>query len=469
MNERFLYLSSVGACLLAGNALYLLASRFPKWQIATIAVTSIFMIGFSLKTMSRNADWYDNYTLFSADAITSDKSAKVKAALAGQLIKLAGEAENKDEEQKLRNEAIELLHASLKIYPKYHVALNMLGDQYLLIDQSDTAQIAPYYRSVIANRMGGQKEASRNLALLYLANGYYEKSVEFYRLARKRDPKNLYLLNRMAEAYLGLGMHDSSIAILKGALEINREYGETYFTLGKVNYDLDKSSDEAISWLEQGLKVDPDNQNIRTLLIQLYAYRGEDDKLRKLESDSGSDTNDEYAIALAKGKAAYAKNDFTAAIKAFKIYYEKYQNTDQVNKNTVFLAMYGKSLMETGDIPGAKAMMELAYANQPDHDFVLRSLGNIAFHYEKNYPKAEKYFEDCVAVNTKEPFTDYTNLGSVCLIQGKKDKALAAYEKAMEYGRSRSVVGNLYLLYKEKGNTEKAAYYNNLLKDPALQ
>ena len=43
------------------------------------------------------------------------------------------------------------------------------------------------------------------------------------------------------------------------------------------------------------------------------------------------------------------------------------------------------------------------------------------------------------------------------------DKAIENYEKALQYGSSKDLLGNLYLLWRTKGNQEKMAHYRELL------
>ncbi len=79
MNERFLFISSVGFCLAIA---YLLAGNLPGW-IKNVKAYRGIVIGllvvvlglYSVKTISRNKAWKDNFTLFVTDYKTSSNSA----------------------------------------------------------------------------------------------------------------------------------------------------------------------------------------------------------------------------------------------------------------------------------------------------------------------------------------------------------------------------------------------------------
>ena len=91
------------------------------------------------------------------------------------------------------------------------------------------------------------------------------------------------------------------------------------------------------------------------------------------------------------------------------------------------------------------------------------NLGNIAFHNEKDNEAAEYHFSNCVKSKKPNFFLSYKNLATVYLVQQKTDKAILNYENSLKYGTGKDILGNLYLLWKSKGDESKMAYYKAAL------
>jgi tetratricopeptide (TPR) repeat protein len=80
MNERFVYISSVGFCLALA---YFIITYLPKWiknartyHWAGACFLAVVLCLYSLQSISRNKAWFDDFTLSTTDAKQSPKSAK---------------------------------------------------------------------------------------------------------------------------------------------------------------------------------------------------------------------------------------------------------------------------------------------------------------------------------------------------------------------------------------------------------
>ena len=74
--ERLLYLPSFGACLAGGWALRRWAGR--RWNPRT-AIAALGLVLLAGRTWVRNADWHDDFTLFTSTAAASPASARAQA------------------------------------------------------------------------------------------------------------------------------------------------------------------------------------------------------------------------------------------------------------------------------------------------------------------------------------------------------------------------------------------------------
>lgn len=132
MGERFLYFPSLGFCLVIAWLLTEELSRFfpskEKQIPALIAIIGLTTVLFAGKTILRNFDWKDNFTLVSRDIQVSGNSTKCNYALGELYLKQALDEKDKAiKDQKLRK-AIPLLEKAIEIYPGYKSAHSKLAD-----------------------------------------------------------------------------------------------------------------------------------------------------------------------------------------------------------------------------------------------------------------------------------------------------------------------------------------------------
>lgn len=124
MNERFMYIPSVGFCL---AVVYLLKEYLPQklkqadWIKTTgMALLGIMAIGFMVKTVTRIPDWKDNLALDTAGVKTSSNSAHSNQFYAYELYRNSLEKGiSKDSSLFLLNKALPYVDKALSIYPEY--------------------------------------------------------------------------------------------------------------------------------------------------------------------------------------------------------------------------------------------------------------------------------------------------------------------------------------------------------------
>ncbi len=134
MGERFLYFPSLGFCIVIAWLLVEGLKRFfPSKEkqipvlLGIIGLTGVLFAG---KTIVRNFDWKDNFTLVSKDIQVSDNSAKCNYALGEMYLKQALAENDKTIKNQTLNQAIPLLEKAIEIYPEYKSAHSKLGDTY---------------------------------------------------------------------------------------------------------------------------------------------------------------------------------------------------------------------------------------------------------------------------------------------------------------------------------------------------
>ncbi|MDP4685849.1 MAG: hypothetical protein NWS53_03090, partial [Salibacteraceae bacterium] len=130
MNERFLFIPSIGFVIIVAHFLVNFLSKKMAQNVA-VGLFGIIMIGYAGKTFFRNYAWENDRALASADVGTSDGSAKVKMTYGSELLEQAKEkGVSEIERTRLLNAAEESCLNSLRIYPQYFPPLDILGNIY---------------------------------------------------------------------------------------------------------------------------------------------------------------------------------------------------------------------------------------------------------------------------------------------------------------------------------------------------
>lgn len=268
MSERFAFMPSIGFCWIIAVLLY----RWSKWRshskkrwdfrqlylpLMIIGAISLF---FSIKTISRNTVWKDNYTLFTTDIKTSTNSAKLRNAAAGETIAKAVDEKNATRKNQMLLTAEQHLQAAIKIHPNYKNAYLQLGNVNNYLQQFDNAikyyeqalQIDPNYQDAVNNLgityrdagryYGEQKqdiqnsikylskaydmrpseyETARLLGIAYAMGGNPTKAIEFFQKAVDLQPQNADALYNLGSAYYNLGDATKGQEIHQRALQLD--------------------------------------------------------------------------------------------------------------------------------------------------------------------------------------------------------------------------------------------------------
>lgn len=132
MGERFLYFPSLGFCLVITWLLTEGMKRFfpsgDKQIPVLLGVLGLVGLLFAGKTIIRNFDWKDNFTLVSKDIQVSKNSTKCNYALGELYLKQALKEQDKSIKDNKLRQAIPLLEKAIEIYPEYKSAYSKLAD-----------------------------------------------------------------------------------------------------------------------------------------------------------------------------------------------------------------------------------------------------------------------------------------------------------------------------------------------------
>jgi protein O-mannosyl-transferase len=438
LGERFMFVPSLAFAFVLVYLLYLLSNKLlPKNpHLLPLVVLIPVLLGFTWKSVDRTKVWENNLTITRADVISAPKSWRTHTFYAEELRRIGNELkkENPDSAKVLFLEARK----------EYETMIAILGKDL------PVSQYLGTYAEVLIN-LGDSAQAVSVL----------EENI-------RKNPKAFYPLFQLGRFAFDQGDFDQAESYYLQALQSDSpNLGPLYRNLG-LTYSRKTEREKAVVALEKSLEYWDDPQ-IRNALGFLYSELGQTDKAAQYLSTEEASSPEEVTFiqAVLKGNQALGKSDFRTALAEYQKIIPIYEQVDGKTKFPTFYAAYAKSLMETGDTLNAKTNFLIAANEMKSTDpVVFTNLGTISFMKDKDYPQSERYYQKAIDLGHTDKFSAYSNLGMSQIVQRKEAAAAASFEKALEFGSSRPVLGNLYLLNQALGNTEKANYYRQQLSAP---
>ncbi len=221
MGERLAYLPSAGFCLLIA----LLWTRLEKhqqrfaWTLLAVAVVAL-----AARTVVRNRDWRDNYTLFAAGFRAVPESAKVHAGLGGEYLR-------RDQLEDARNQ----FRTSIDIYPDFADVWDSYG--------------------LVESRLGHDQEARK----------FFEKSLA---MTAKDDANYDYVAVNLAGQLIKLGKNDDALKLLNEEIATSPGSSRAWSNRAAIWYQRGEVA-SARADAEAALRLDPANAQAQNLLARL--------------------------------------------------------------------------------------------------------------------------------------------------------------------------------------------------------
>ncbi|GIV34763.1 MAG: hypothetical protein KatS3mg031_2298 [Chitinophagales bacterium] len=270
MNERFLYMPSVGFCLLLAVLLVRLTHRIQSGIASHQEIlhpkllsllTGIILLGYSVKTFTRNFDWKDDFTLFKKDVQHSPNSAKVHNALGGEYLTQSEKPglDPKTKQEYIR-QAEKVLARALEIYPDYLNALLLMGNaKYKLHDSLPEAR---YYYERTLKMKPNYFEGNFNMGCILLEKNYNKEAIPYFQKAIREKPEKFEPYYNLAEAYFKAEMPDSAIEAFKKVITLvpdQKRKALAYYKIGLSYGKMKNDLGNAIKYLSEATRLDSTN------------------------------------------------------------------------------------------------------------------------------------------------------------------------------------------------------------------
>ncbi len=267
MNERFLFMPSLGFCLIVAYGIIRFSEFLMKKENQTnnnpfhlaqfsLAFFSIIILCYSGRTIARNPAWKDNFTLFMTDIHNSPNSAKMNNAAGGELIAQSDKDTNPAEKKKKTEQAKIYLKKALALYPKYSNAYLLLGNAYLKGDKDYPSAFHYYKQGMVM--YPGYTLAYNNMKILMGNWKDYKAqrdSINAYLKISPNDPVPYYFFGSLME---NLNKPDSALMAYKKALILVPTFAEALLQTGMIYGKYFNKLDSSVFYLEKSIKANPD-------------------------------------------------------------------------------------------------------------------------------------------------------------------------------------------------------------------
>nr|BDT36848.1 tetratricopeptide repeat protein [Myxococcus sp. MH1] len=204
--ERFLYLPSVGFCLLLAVGVKWLLERWPGHQRALGLAAGGVVVVFSALTMARVPDWRDDISLWEDTLSKTPDEPSIYAYLGASYLKA-----------RRVEEAVAPLQVAAEALPHLYQPQSDLAVAYALLGRMDLA--IPQLERVHSLRPK-EPVVLHNLGLALRKSGRLEEAVERFRAVLKLAPRRADSHLELGRTLLQLGRPAEAVAPLEEALRL---------------------------------------------------------------------------------------------------------------------------------------------------------------------------------------------------------------------------------------------------------
>jgi len=228
MGERLIFHASVGFAIAIAWLLYLV---YEKINIASrkqigIATLIIMVVLCGFKTISRNADWKDNISLYTKDIQTAPNSTALNANMGTNYAMLSDMPENASNKDAYIRQAITYWTKAISIYPGHVSSYVNRASAYMRLGQFDSAKrdldsakkynpAFPTLHSIYITcyLKSGLKNYNRE-------HNYTDAATDLEK-GLKEDPNNAAMWFYLGSSYANLKQYDKSLQALANAKKLS--------------------------------------------------------------------------------------------------------------------------------------------------------------------------------------------------------------------------------------------------------
>jgi len=254
--ERILYLPSVGLCLVLGWAVLSLEA-WPRIRRGALTVAlPVALLALGARSIRRNQDWRDTFTLASASLAVSPHSFLMNSLVARELV-ARGDA----------RQAVPLLEEVIRQTPNKAKGYALLGAAYYFDKQTERA-VAEFTRALQLDPKN--VDALNDLGVVYLDRGNGGEALKWFNAAITAAPQHADAHINRGLLYQSAGQIEPAIQDFRAAIAIDSTRPEAHNDLGTA-YGRSGRITEAAAEFREALRLRPDYAGARANLNALLA------------------------------------------------------------------------------------------------------------------------------------------------------------------------------------------------------
>lgn len=268
MNERFIYISSLGFSLVCA---WFFTRKLPAWIkdqgralriVIIIAGTALLL--YSWRTITRNPVWHDNFSLFTRDVHISQNSIKNNIAAGGEWLKLADSVADSNQREAMVAKSVGYLEKAIRIYPRATNGYLLLGNALATHRKRPDLALEQYLTVLSYNPYDDNAFGNSLIVLNKMDNpGSTDLKIKSYGYLRALRPENAeanYYLGKLYGQYRQ--SYDTALMFLQEASRLAPENGSILKDLGIV-YSMTGKYEQALNTFRKAVRLSPDDPALK--------------------------------------------------------------------------------------------------------------------------------------------------------------------------------------------------------------
>jgi len=275
MADRYLFIPSIGFCILLAVAL----CRLAKYSVEKDSIVSFFslpryfkypafaiLVFYSGVTIARNSQWHDYLKLMRQDIRHLEESAQAQNLLATHLVQSALLQTNALTRKTLLEEAELHYEKAVNIYSEFFNAQYDLGRVRMMLGKPDKAE--KHFLQVIKID-STFSEPFYQVGLIKAGRGDYREALPYYHKYLKVNPANLDALMNLSFCYARLQDFPRALIPMKKAAAFYPQQPEPFIFLSRIYADLGRI-DSAMFYLQRAETIAPNHPDVNLLKNALF-------------------------------------------------------------------------------------------------------------------------------------------------------------------------------------------------------
>ncbi|MDB9963977.1 tetratricopeptide repeat protein [Vicingaceae bacterium] len=251
--ERLLFIPSLGFSICCAYFLIRLFSKSSapytlKNQSKLILISTVILALYAFKTVNRNKDWKDNFTIYSTDVENCSNSARCQYHHGLAVMKTqALSAKTQNEKIRYLQKAVIAFEKAIAIHPNYSEAYADVGLAYFRMNDFKSAE-KNYLKATQLNPSNAT--AYSNLGSLYFNTQRYQQAKSSYERTLQINPNHIDGLANYASALGTLGDFEGAIRYFKKAITLNPNEPNYYKMVGMTYQNMGRAADAQVYFLQ---------------------------------------------------------------------------------------------------------------------------------------------------------------------------------------------------------------------------